>query len=109
MGRARVPGWAGRSGPRLAGLVLAAALPVLTSCGGSDAAPVEQVPVLGDRLAKVDEAVEAGDYPKVRAAVRELVAEVAEAQVDGKLTDDQATRIVAAARSVLANLPAERS
>jgi hypothetical protein len=93
-------------GPRLAGVALVLALaPALVSCGGDEAAPSEQVPALGKHLEEVDAAVEAGDHAKARAAVKELVAETARAQVDGELSDEQAQRIVTAARSVLENLP----
>lgn len=87
-----------------AALVLALA-PVLVSCGGDEAVPSEQVPALGKHLEEVDAAVDAGDYAEARAAVKELVAAAARAQVDGELSDEQAQRIVTAARSVLENLP----
>jgi hypothetical protein len=87
-----------------AALVLAVS-PALLACGGDESAPSEQVPALGRHLAEVDAAIEAGDHAKARAAVKELVAQAAQAQVDGKLSDEQAQRIVTAARSVLENLP----
>jgi ABC-type glycerol-3-phosphate transport system substrate-binding protein len=91
---------------RVAAAVLALAMaPALVSCGGDESAPSEQVPALGKHLEKVDEAVGSGDYAQARAAVKELVAEAARAQVDGELSDEQAQRIVTAARSVLENLP----
>lgn len=82
-------------------------IPGLTSCGADEAAPSDRVPALGTQLEKIDEAVGAGDYDKARAAVKDLVTQVAQAQVDGQLSDEQAQRIVAAARSVLEGLPAE--
>lgn len=88
-----------------AGALALALAPALVSCGGDDAAPSEQVPALGEHLDDVDAAVGAGDHAAARAAVKELVAEAARAQVDGELTDEQVQRIVAAARSVLENLP----
>ncbi|TGN63679.1 hypothetical protein EXE59_06740 [Nocardioides eburneiflavus] len=88
----------------VAALVLALA-PALGSCGGDEAVPSEQVPALGKRLDEVDAAVGSGDYAGARVAVKELVAEAARAQVDGELSDEQAQRIVTAARSVLENLP----
>jgi hypothetical protein len=87
-----------------AALVLALA-PALVSCGGDEAVPSEQVPALGKHLDEVDAAVGSGDYAGARAAVKELVAEAARAQVDGELSDEQAQRIVTAARSVLESLP----
>jgi len=81
--------------------------PGLTACGGDEAAPSDEVPALGKQLERVDDAVEAGDYAKARAAVKDLVAQAAQAQVDGQLSDEQAQRIVTAARSVLENLPAD--
>lgn len=85
-------------------LVLALA-PVMVSCGGDETAPSEQVPALAKHLEQVDAAIESGDHAAARAAVKELVAEAARAQVDGELSDEQAQRIVSAARSVLENLP----
>lgn len=88
-----------------AGALVLALAPVLASCGRDDAPPSEQVPALGEHLDEVDAAVGAGDHAGARAAVKELVAEAARAQVDGELSDEQVQRIVAAARSVLENLP----
>jgi hypothetical protein len=48
-----------------------------------------------------------GDYSQARAVVEDLVAATAQAQVDGDLSDEQAQRIVKAARSVLESLPAD--
>jgi ABC-type glycerol-3-phosphate transport system substrate-binding protein len=94
------------TGRRLVGAALVLALvPALVSCGGDETAPSEQVPALGKHLEEVDAAVESGDHAAARTAVKELVAETARAQVDGELSDDQAQRIVTAARSVLENLP----
>lgn len=94
------------AGRRLAGAALALALvPALVSCGGDEAVPSEQVPALGKHLEEVDAAIESGDHAAARTAVKELVAEAARAQVDGELSDEQAQRIVTAARSVLENLP----
>jgi hypothetical protein len=87
-----------------AALVLALA-PALVSCGGDEEVPSEQVPALGKHLEEVDAAIGSRDYAAARAAVKELVAEAARAQVDGELSDDQAQRIVTAARSVLERLP----
>lgn len=87
------------------GALVLALVPVLVSCGGDDVVPSEQVPALGKHLDEVDAAVSAGDPAAARAAVKELVAEAARAQVDGELSDDQVQRIVTAARSVLENLP----
>lgn len=87
-----------------AAFVLALA-PALGSCGGDEATPSEQVPALGKHLDEVDAAVGSGDHAAARTAVKELVAEAARAQVDGELSDEQAQRIVTAARSVLENLP----
>ena len=98
--------YVGSTRRRLAAAALVLALsPVLVSCGGDEPAPSEQVPALGKHLDEVDAAVGAGDHAAARAAVKELVAEAARAQVDGELSDEQAPRIVAAARSVLENLP----
>lgn len=102
----RMTGFMATSGRRSAAAVLVLALaPALVSCGGDEAVPSEQVPALGRHLEEVDAAVESADHAAARAAVKELVAEAARAQVDGELSDEQAQRIVTAARSVLENLP----
>ncbi|HXH80165.1 hypothetical protein [Nocardioides sp.] len=91
-----------------AGLLLAAALATgPTACGKEESPPSEQVPALARQLDKVDEAVEAGQYERARAAVEELVATTAQAQVTGELSSEQAERIFASAQSVLENLPSE--
>ena len=91
-----------------AGLLLSAALATgLTACGEEESPPSEQVPALGRHLDKVDEAVDAGQYERARAAVEDLVATTAQAEVTGELSSEQADAIFAAARSVLENLPSE--
>ena len=98
----------GRAGRRVAAAALLLVMaPGLVACGGDEAAPSEQVPALARQLEKIDDAVKAGDYARARGAVRRLVAQVVQAQVDGQLSDEQAQRIVAAARSVLQNLPGD--
>lgn len=91
----------------VAALLALVLVPSLVSCGESETPPSEQVPALGKQLDRVDAAVEDGDYEQARAAVKQLVATAARAQVEGELSDEQAQRIVTAARSVLENLPAD--
>lgn len=80
----------------------------LTGCS-SDAPPSESAPELATRLDRVDAAIESGDYDRARAAVEALVAATAKAQVAGRISDDEADRILDAARDVLAELPEEGS
>lgn len=86
-----------------AGVLLVSSM--LGGCGG-DAPAGEQVPALGQRLARVDAAVEAGDYAQARTAVEALVNDTAQAKVAGDLSDEQAERVLDAAADVLARLPA---
>ncbi|HWJ82853.1 MAG TPA: hypothetical protein VNS55_11495 [Nocardioides sp.] len=96
----------GRPGARRAALV-AAVVPLvlpLTGCG-SEETPGRAVPELAARLDKVDAAIEGGNYDKARTAVRQLVADAAQAELAGDITGDQADRIVASARDLLDALP----
>jgi type IV secretory pathway VirB10-like protein len=77
----------------------------IAGCGSDEQPPVEAVPGLGTRLEQVDQAIEAGDDDATRAAVQALVAATARAQVADEITDDQASRIIEAARRLLRRLP----
>lgn len=92
----------------LAGAV-AGGLVLLAATGCSDEQPPgESAPALADRLDKVDAAIEAGELEEARRAVDELVAETAQALVADDITNDEALRIIDAAREVLAELPAPK-
>jgi hypothetical protein len=85
-------------------VVILATLGALTGCG-QDPPPGESVPALARHLDQVDAAIETGDYQRARLALDELVAETAQAEVGGDISDEQADRIVAAVRALLARLP----
>jgi len=78
----------------------------LTGCS-DDSAPAESAPELANRLDKVDAAIAGEDYPAARTAVESLVAAAARAQVAGKVSEDQADRILAAAQALLRQIPAD--
>ena len=95
-----------KSAPALLGIVLTW-LGLITMASGcaDETPPGEAVPVLAAQLQSVDAAVQDRDYAATRAAVEALVAETAKANVAGKITDDQADRILEAAKRLLAELP----
>ncbi len=78
---------------------------LLTGGCSEDPAPGESVPALATSLDEVDAAVEAGDYRKARREVEDLIAETAQARVEGDISDEQADQIFEAAHDVLAQLP----
>lgn len=93
-----------RTAQLLATVVLGLAL---TAC--SEETPAGELsPALAERLDQVDEAVAEEDYDKARREVEELVGETAKAQVKGDISDEQAQRILEAAREVLEELPADQ-
>lgn len=75
----------------------------LVACG-ADTPPGEKVPDLAAQLERVDAAVANEDHKAARSAVQDLVAATAAAELAEQITDEEADRIVAAARQVLANL-----
>jgi hypothetical protein len=79
---------------------------LLTGCGGGTA-PADEVPLLADRLAGVDRAVSSGDEAQIREQVEALVNATERARGAGQLDDEQAERVLAAADSLLAQLPDE--
>jgi outer membrane biosynthesis protein TonB len=89
---------------RLAALTLAA---VLTAGCGSDSTPADAAPELAEQLARVDRAVATGEERQIRERVDGLVAATESARESGRLDDEQADRILAAADALLAQLPAE--
>lgn len=102
MGTTTAPVTTRRTASLLAALLLGL---VLGACS-DEAPPGERAPALAERLDKVDEAVAEEDYEKARREVEDLVGETAKAQVNGDITDEQAKRILEAARDVLEELPA---
>lgn len=88
-----------RIGPCLACALLAA-----PGCAGPTPAG-ESVPALRTRLDRVDTALADADYAQARRALAALTAEAQNAEDAGRLSTDQADRIVAAAARLLAGLP----
>ena len=94
----------GNPARRLVALALSAVL--LAGCGG-ESTPADAAPELADQLARVDRAVAAGDEARIRDGVESLVAATEAARDSGRLDDEQADRILAAADALMARLPAE--
>lgn len=88
-------------------LTLAVMTGVLAGCS-QDESPAETAPALAAALTQVDQAVEAERYGRARSATEFLLAETRRLQQEGDLSADDADRIRAAARALLATLPAER-
>lgn len=91
---------------RLISVALVAVLALAAGCG-DETSPGEAVPALSQRLERVDQAIEAGDYADARAQLDRLVAETARADVAGAISNEQADRILEAVAAVLAGLPAD--
>lgn len=100
----------GRNSLRVRGLSRAAILTgalllfPLTGCAG-DTSPGEAVPALRQALSRVDEAVAAERYGRARAELTALVRQTVEAQEAGRISDEDAARILAAAAQLSASLP----
>jgi hypothetical protein len=88
--------------PRFA--VAAAAVLAATACGAAPP-PGELVPTLRTQLVQVDQALTAGDSPRARDALDILAAKTATARDEGRITPEQADRILTAITRVAANLP----
>src|SRR5215212_2891464 len=88
--------------PRL--VVAAAAVLAATACG-APAPPGELVPALRTQLTQVDQAITAEDYTQARDDLDALAAQTATARDEGRITPDQADRILAAITRLAANLP----
>ena len=95
----------GKPARRLVALVLTAVL-LASGCGG-EATPADAAPELAEQLALVDRAVAAGDEAQIRERVESLIAATEAARESGRLDDEQADRILAAADALLQRLPAE--
>ncbi len=88
----------------LVALVLAAVL--AAGCGG-EATPADAAPELAEQLTRVDRAVAAGNDAQIREQVESLAAATEAARESGRLDDEQADRILAAADALLQRLPAD--
>jgi hypothetical protein len=93
--------------PRRAGrwvTILAVTAVVAAGCG--ETTPTEAAPELARQLARVDRAVTTGDEARIRDRVESLVSATEAARDAGRLDDEQADRILAAADALLARVPA---
>jgi hypothetical protein len=97
----------------LAGLLGVVWIGTATACGPDDADPtavgvsaVASVPALADRLAAVDEAMAAQDWPTALRALTAVQRLTTQAEESGRLTGEQAERILAATSRLSAALPA---
>jgi hypothetical protein len=97
----------------LAGLLGVVWIGTATACGPDDADPttvgvsaVASVPALEDRLAAVDEAMAAQDWPAALRALTAVQRLTTQAEESGRLTGEQAERILAATSRLSAALPA---
>lgn len=88
----------------LVGLVGAASVIALVTGCSEDAPPAESAPALARHLDRVDDAIADGDAAEARAAVDDLVATTAQAELRGDISEEEADRIIDAAREVLAEL-----
>ena len=91
----------GQAGRWLTGLVITALL--ASGCGGTT--PSEAAPELAQQLARVDRAVVSGDDARIRDRVESLKSATEAARDAGRLDEQQADRILAAADALLARLP----
>ena len=97
----------------LAGLLGVVWIGTATACGPDDAGPstvgvsaLESVPALEGRLAAVDEAMAAQDWPDALVALTAVQRLTTQAEESGRLTGEQADRILAATSRLSAALPA---
>lgn len=90
---------------RLAAATVLVAIVVATAGCGASTPPGELVPVLRTQLARVDRALAARDYAEAREDLDALVEQTSEARRDGRLSPEQADRIVAAITRLAADLP----
>jgi hypothetical protein len=89
---------------RIARAAAAALLVVSAGCGGPAPAG-EAVPALRTHLSHVDAALADGKYAAARTALDALTRETITARAAGRLTPEQADRILAAAARLTADLP----
>jgi hypothetical protein len=87
--------------------VVAVALSAVLATGCGREGPAEADPELAQQLARVDRAVVTGDDALIRDRVESLVSATEAARDAGRLDEEQADRIIAAADALLARLQAE--
>jgi hypothetical protein len=87
--------------------VIALALTAVLVAGCGQETPAEADPELAQQLALVDRAVVTGDEARIRDRVESLVSTTKAARDAGRLDEEQADRILAAADALLARLPDE--
>jgi hypothetical protein len=87
--------------------VIALALTAVLVAGCGQETPAEADPELAQQLALVDRAVVTGDEAQIRDRVESLVSTTEAARDAGRLDEEQADRILAAADELLARLPDE--
>lgn len=92
-------------------LAAVAVLTFLTGCGGSPPSVVtvaDRAPALAERLDRIDRALVEGRWAVARRALEAMVADTRRAERTGEVDAATADRILAAARRLLALLPAPR-
>lgn len=90
---------------RLTRLLAAALIGVLLAGCATTASPGQEAPALESALHRVDTAVAAGHLHHARTEVNTLITDTKQARQRGDISGSQAVQILAAARSVLAQLP----
>jgi ribosomal protein S20 len=90
--------------PRLALAAAAVLIAASTGCGAATPAG-ELDPTLRTQLTQVDQALAAGDYPQARDDLDTLAEQTATARDKGRISAEQADRILTAITRVTANLP----
>jgi hypothetical protein len=86
--------------------VIALALSAVLATGCGSESPAEADPELAQELTRVDRAVVTGDDALIRDRVESLVSATEAARDAGRLDEEQADRIIAAADGLLARVPA---
>jgi hypothetical protein len=90
--------------PRLALAAAAVLIAAITGCGAATPAG-ELDPTLRAQLTQVDQALAAGNYPQARDGLDTLAEQTATARDDGRISSQQADRILTAITRVAGNLP----
>ena len=96
-----------KSARQAARWVAALAITALLAAGCGETPPTEAAPELTRQLARVARAVTTGDDTQIRDRVESLESATKAARDDGRLTDVQADRILAAAEALLDKLQPE--
>jgi hypothetical protein len=85
----------------------AVAITAVLATGCGETSPDEAAPELARQLAQVDRAVTTGDAARIRERVESLESATETARDAGRLTDEQADRILSAADALLDQLPGQ--